>query len=101
MGDCSVVGSLCLQSRFNKYFYFPDYNGEQLLYIFKGQCKKNGYALTEEAEAEAKAMFEELYENRGENFGNGRDVRNVFEKSIARQCDRIVTLEAPTKQQLM
>ncbi len=26
-----------LQSRFNKYFCFPDYNGEQLLYIFKGQ----------------------------------------------------------------
>lgn len=29
-----------LQSRFNKYFYFHDYNGEQLLYIFKGQCKR-------------------------------------------------------------
>ena len=85
-----------LQSRFNKYFYFPDYNGEQLLHIFKGQCKKNGYALTEEAEAEAKAMFEELYENRGENFGNGRDVRNVFEDTVVRQSNRVAALDAPT-----
>ena len=90
-----------LQSRFNKYFYFHDYNGEQLLYIFKGQCKKNGYALTEEAEAEAKAMFEELYENRGENFGNGRDVRNVFEDTVVRQSNRVAALDAPTKDDLM
>ena len=90
-----------LQSRFNKYFYFHDYNGEQLLYIFKGQCKKNGYALTEEAEAEAKAMFEELYENRGENFGNGRDVRNVFEETVVRQSNRVAALDAPTKDDLM
>ena len=90
-----------LQSRFNKYFYFPDYNGEQLLYIFKGQCKKNGYTLTEEAEAEAKAMFEDLYENRGENFGNGRDVRNVFEDTVVRQSNRVAALEAPTKDDLM
>ena len=90
-----------LQSRFNKYFYFPDYNGEQLLHIFKGQCKKNGYTLTEEAEAEAKAMFEELYENRGENFGNGRDVRNVFEDTVVRQSNRVAALDAPTKDDLM
>ena len=90
-----------LQSRFNKYFYFPDYNGEQLLHIFKGQCKKNGYALTEEAEAEAKAMFEELYENRGENFGNGRDVRNVFEDTVVRQSNRVAALDTPTKDDLM
>ena len=90
-----------LQSRFNKYFYFPDYNGEQLLHIFNGQCKKNGYALTEEAEAKAKAMFEELYENRGENFGNGRDVRNVFEDTVVRQSNRVAALDAPTKDDLM
>lgn len=90
-----------LQSRFNKYFYFHDYNGEQLLYIFKGQCKKNGYALTEEAEAEAKAMFEELYENRGKNFGNGRDVRNMFEDTVVRQSNRVAALDAPTKDDLM
>ena len=26
-----------LESRFNKYFFFPDYNGEQLMAIFRKQ----------------------------------------------------------------
>ena len=42
-----------LQSRFNKYFFFPDYNGEQLMAIFRSQCDKNGYTLTEETEKAA------------------------------------------------
>ena len=90
-----------LESRFNKYFFFEDYSGEQLYEIFRSLCEKNGYVLTEDADRHAKSFFAHLYEQRDENFGNARDVRNVFEKSIARQCDRIVTLEAPTKQQLM
>ena len=42
-----------LESRFNKYFYFPDYNGEQLMEMFRTRCKKNGYTLTEEADKAA------------------------------------------------
>lgn len=90
-----------LQSRFNKYFNFPDYNGEELLAIFKKQCEKNSYAMTEEAEKEAGEMFNELYENRGDNFGNGRDVRNCFEDMIIRQSNRVAEMEAPTKEDLM
>ena len=90
-----------LESRFNKYLYFPDYNAGQLLDMFRMRCKKNGYTLTPEAEARAAALFETLYENRGDNFGNGRDVRNRFENVVARQADRVVALEAPTREQLM
>ena len=90
-----------LQSRFNKYFNFPDYTGEQLMAIFQGQCDKNGYKLTEEAEAAARALFDQLYEQRGENFGNGRDVRNCFEDMIVRQSNRVAGLEAPDKEALM
>ena len=49
-----------LESRFNKYIHFPDYNGEQLMAIFKGQCEKNGYKLSPEAETEALALFGQL-----------------------------------------
>ena len=90
-----------LESRFNKYFFFPDYNGEQLMAIFRNQCKKNGYVLSEEAEKAAVALFTELYENRGDNFGNGRDVRNCFEDMVVRQSNRVAQLEAPTKEDLM
>ena len=90
-----------LESRFNKYIHFPDYNGEQLMAIFRGQCEKNGYKLTEEAEAEARSFFDELYEQRSDNFGNGRDVRNCFEVMIVRQSNRVAALETPDKETLM
>ena len=90
-----------LESRFNKYFYFEDYTGEQLMEIFKSMCKKNGYTLSEEAEEWAAADFKDLYENRDENFGNARDVRNLFEKAVSRQSDRVAQMEAPTKEDLM
>ena len=90
-----------LESRFNKYFFFPDYNGEQLMAIFRNQCKKNGYTLTEESEKAAVDFFTELYENRSDNFGNGRDVRNCFEDMVVRQSNRVAQLENPTKEDLM
>ncbi len=90
-----------LESRFNKYFFFPDYNGEQLMAIFRSQCKKNGYVLSEEAEKAAVAFFSNLYENRSDNFGNGRDVRNCFEDMVVRQSNRVAALEAPTREDLM
>ncbi len=90
-----------LESRFNKYFFFPDYDGEQLMGIFRRQCSKNQYTLTEETEAAAVKLFTELYEERGENFGNGRDVRNIFEDMIVRQANRVAALEAPSKEDLM
>ena len=90
-----------LESRFNKYFYFPDYTGEQLMAIFRGQCKKNGYTLSADAEESALRLFNELYEERSDNFGNGRDVRNCFESMVVRQSNRVAAMEAPTRDDLM
>ena len=90
-----------LESRFNKYFYFEDYNGEELFSIFQSMCRKNGYTLSQEGEEQMKQDLLELYENRDENFGNARDVRNVFERAVARQSDRVAALEKPGKEELM
>jgi len=90
-----------LESRFNKYFFFEDYDGDQLMSIFRSMCKKNGYTLSPEAEQWAQTDFKALYDERDENFGNARDVRNLFEKAVARQSDRVAALEAPTREQLM
>ena len=90
-----------LESRFNKYFLFEDYDREQLMDIFRSMCKKNGYTLTPQGEQAALAALEKLYAERDENFGNAREVRNLFEKGVARQCDRVAGLEHPTKEQLM
>ena len=90
-----------LESRFNKYFHFDDYDAGELLDIFRSLCKKNGYALSPEGDAWAEGALRELYEQRDENFGNARDVRNLFERAVARQADRVAGLESPTREQLM
>lgn len=90
-----------LESRFNKYFYFPDYTGEQLYAIFQSQCDRNGYTLSPDSEEKAKALFDSMYESRDENFGNGRAVRNLFENMVVRQSDRVAAMETPTKEDLM
>ena len=90
-----------LESRFNKYFYFDDYTGDQLMEIFTSMCEKNGYTLDESGRTYAAKLLHELYENRDENFGNARDVRNLFERAVARQADRVAVLEHPDKEALM
>jgi len=85
-----------LKSRFNKYLYFEDYNGAQLYEIFKGRVERSDYRLDEKAEAAVKEHLNELYEDRDSNFGNARDVRNLFEKIVANQADRVAGLENPT-----
>lgn len=90
-----------LESRFNKYFYFEDYTGPQLNQIFHSLCRKNGYQPDEELEQFAPGFFEELFQNRDANFGNAREVRNLFERLISAQSDRVAALEAPTREDLM
>ena len=90
-----------LESRFNRYFVFEDYNGEELNAIFESLCRKSMYEPNEEAVAFAKEYFKNMYEFRDENFGNGRDVRNFFENAIAAHSDRVSQMEAPTREDLM
>ena len=90
-----------LESRFNKYFLFEDYTGEQLFEIFQSLCDKNGYTLDAETADFCKEAFQKLFDERDENFGNARDVRNIFEQGIARQADRVAALDSPTREELM
>ena len=64
-------------------------------------CRRNSYVLSEQAGRKARTLLEEAYETRDANFGNARDVRNLFEDLIARQADRVAAMETPTKEDLM
>ena len=78
-----------LQSRFNRYIDFPDYTGQELTDIFKMYMKKNQYTLNDSTEAYLRTRFEIAVENKDRNFGNARFARNVFEKSIQAQANRL------------
>ena len=90
-----------LESRFNRYFYFEDYTGAEMMEIFESMCQKNGYRLTPESYETAVILFRERYEERDETFGNARDVRNLFETALTRQANRLALLDAPDKEALM
>jgi SpoVK/Ycf46/Vps4 family AAA+-type ATPase len=90
-----------LKSRFNKYFRFPDYSAEELYEIFKDMATKAQYTLDAECQEKLKRHLFELHSNKGENFGNGRTVRNLFERCVANQANRIISLANLNPHELM
>lgn len=78
-----------LQSRFNRYIEFPDYSAGELLQIFEANMKKYEYRFGEGAREYLQQYFENEVAHKDANFGNGRLVRNVFEKSLERQANRL------------
>jgi SpoVK/Ycf46/Vps4 family AAA+-type ATPase len=81
-----------LRSRFNKFIHFDDYNTAQLVEIFKSFCKKADFVLTSAAEERLVKLFDMLTAARDETFGNARTARNLFEATISKQANRIVSL---------
>ena len=78
-----------LQSRFNRYIEFPDYSADELLQIFEANMKKYEYHFGEGAKEYLQQYFSNEVANKDANFGNGRLVRNVFEKTLERQANRL------------
>lgn len=78
-----------LQSRFNRYIEFPDYNEDELLQIFMRSVEQYEYTMSDEAVEGLKNYLKEQVANKDKNFGNGRLVRNIFEKTLERQANRL------------
>ena len=90
-----------LKSRFSRYIKFEDYNSDELTRIFTNFCKDNKYILTDDAEEAARNHFEALSLKHADNFANGREVRNYFEKTIENQASRISTDPDLTRDELV
>jgi type VII secretion ATPase EccA len=78
-----------LQSRFNRYINFPDYTAAELYDIFLMYLRKNQYNISSEGASFLKQQLKEVIEHKDHNFGNARYVRNVFEKAIQCQANRL------------
>jgi hypothetical protein len=89
-----------LKSRFNRYLYFSDYTPDELVAIFNKLCKDSNFKPTDAANQILRDRFTELYENRDATFGNGRLVRNLFEKTIEQQANRLVAIAPLTDEVL-
>ena len=82
-----------LRSRFNKSILFEDYTEDELLAIFDTLSTPYGMVLEDRARTTLQRYLRWRVMNKGENFANGREMRNVFEACLANQANRLVEAE--------
>jgi SpoVK/Ycf46/Vps4 family AAA+-type ATPase len=90
-----------LQSRFNNFIDFEDYNPDELMEIFNKMCEKEKYKVTEPAKVILSEHFCKMYNNRDFYYGNAREVRNLFELIIKNQSNRLVDNKDLTEEELL
>lgn len=89
-----------LKSRFTRYIHFDDYGAEDLLKIFERLCEKNELRLSPDAETASQGAINQLCQQRGDNFGNAREVRTFFESVMQQHANRLAQVAAPDKMAL-
>lgn len=89
-----------LKSRFNKSILFEDYTEEELLDIFNLFCHKYGLRLSEDAKRNLVVFLSTICSEKTENFANAREIRNLFERSIVNQANRLGDLETISNDEL-
>jgi hypothetical protein len=89
-----------LKSRFNKYLDFPDYSDQELALIFSSIVADSHYRMTDDASEHLSTLCGELSAIKCENFGNGRAMRNLFEKTISNQANRLISSGSLNEEEL-
>ena len=90
-----------LKSRFNKSIVFEDYTQGELMDIFNLFCDSYGLHLSEDGKQFLTEYLDHLCANKPENFANGREMRNLFEKELAKQANRLARLVEVSDSALM
>lgn len=90
-----------LKSRFQKTLHFCDYNERELYQVFEKMCKENDYLLSEEASVYLTDQLTNYVQNKDQNFGNARDMRNFLDIAIGEQANRLLTEANPTRESLI
>ena len=78
-----------LASRIPHHILFPNYLPSELLHMLNGHFKRQSYVLTNDARYAVEEKIKELYQE-GMLEGNGRWIRNVFERILMAQSQRLM-----------
>jgi hypothetical protein len=79
-----------LESRFTNYLKFPDYSPEELAEIFRRMATQSGLVCSPETAAAVLELCKKLHAARNDQFGNAREMRNLFESAVRNQSTRLV-----------
>lgn len=89
-----------LQSRFNRYIHFDDYNTDELVAIYESYLAKSDYTMNVDAKTKLQTVIEKTVSEKDCNFGNARYVRNLFEKTLENQARRLASETSLTREAL-
>ena len=78
-----------LESRFKTTLTFEDYEIPELLEIFLNLCSDYKLEITPELKHLASDTISDMVKTKEENFANGREIRNLFERTVEAQALRI------------
>lgn len=91
-----------LRSRFNRFLHFPDYSLEELLQILMLNFQRASFIMDDMTVQALREKVRTLYKHRQDQFGNGREMRNLFESIVQNQANRLMSgSKSPTSRQLM
>ena len=82
-----------LASRFPSVLRFSDYTEDELVAIFELKASEAGYTLHDGVNATVRKLLKAAPRN--DSFGNGRLMRNLLDRAIALQAQRITAEEPP------
>lgn len=88
-----------LKSRFTGYIDFADYSPDEMQEIYSILIKKDGYSLNEGCMEKLMEIWNHACED--SSFGNGRGVRNVYEKTLVNLATRVVGANKLKKEDLV
>lgn len=89
-----------LESRFNKFLHFKDYDADELFDIFILMASEANLVVDEAGRKYLKEYFDRLTDNRPRNFANARAVRNLFEEALTAQANRLAPQNDITDEEL-
>ena len=78
-----------LSSRLAKVLDFPGYSDQELWDILGTLARREGETLPPEAMADCLEFFRQLRRRRGENFGNGREARRLYQAAVEEMALRL------------
>ena len=81
-----------LKSRFTQTIHFDDYTPDELTQIFLNLAAAKNFTISDDTRGAIHRQFEQLYLRRDKNFGNAREARRIFDETVERQSQRLVSL---------
>ena len=98
--DTFIHSNPGLESRFNRYLHFDDYTIDEMCAILDMRLEKGQYVMDDAAKKAVRDYIEESNTS-SIAFGNARGVRNIFEKLLVEQANRLASAEQVDRDALM